>query len=184
MSVSPTRRLVLLLACTLLAGCASLLGPRQVDLPLAKLQAGIDKRFPFNNRVLDLLDIALSRPQLSLQEDTGRIALSMDADIAPPFSGRAWHGSLVLSGQLAADAQHNAIFLHDARVEHFHVDGIDPVHQRQLRKAGNVLIERLLRDTPLYTFRPGDLRYGGVQFIPTRISTTPQGLQVTLEPLR
>jgi hypothetical protein len=36
----------------------------------------------------------------------------------------------------------------------------------------------------VYTFRPDDLRYGGVQFVPTRLETAPGALFVTLEPVR
>jgi hypothetical protein len=175
---------LLLVAATLLAGCAGLLGPRQVDLPLYKLQAGLDKRFPFNNRILELFDIELTRPQLSIQAGSDRLALSMDASVSPPFTSQSWRGSLALSGRLVLDTSRNAVFLQDARVEHFDVEGIDGSRQRQVIKVGNVLMDRLVRDTPLYTFRPDDLRYGGVQFVPTRISTTSSGLQVTVEPAR
>jgi hypothetical protein len=37
---------------------------------------------------------------------------------------------------------------------------------------------------PVYTFHPEDLRYAGVQFIPTRLETAPGALFVTLEPAR
>jgi hypothetical protein len=179
------RRLcITLLACALLSACAGLIGPRQVELPLAKLQASLDKRFPFNNRVLELFDIELTRPQLSIAPGTDRVALAMDANIAPPFTSRSWRGSLALSGRLVVDAQRSAVFLADPRVERFDVEGIDPARQRHLIKAGNVLVDKLLRDQPLYTFRPGELHYGGVQFVPTRIATTPAGLQVTVEPAR
>lgn len=179
------KRLFLFLAAAiLLGGCAGLLGPRQVELPLYKLQASLDKRFPFNNRILELFDIELTRPQLSIQPGTDRLALSMEANIAPPFTSQSWHGSLMLSGRLAIDTLRNGVFLRDARVERFEVAGIDGARQRQVVKVGNILMDKLIVDTPLYTFRPDDLRYGGVQFVPTRISTTPSGLRVTLEPAR
>jgi len=37
---------------------------------------------------------------------------------------------------------------------------------------------------PVYTFEQKDLRYAGVQFVPTRIQTTRSGLVVTLEPAK
>ncbi len=39
-------------------------------------------------------------------------------------------------------------------------------------------------DMPLYHFRPEDLRYAGVQFVPTRISASARGLVVAVEPVR
>jgi hypothetical protein len=36
----------------------------------------------------------------------------------------------------------------------------------------------------VYSFRMEELRYAGVQFVPTRIATTESGLVVTLEPVK
>ena len=45
----------------LLAGCASLVGPRDVTIPIEKLQASLAARFPFQQRYLDVLDITACR---------------------------------------------------------------------------------------------------------------------------
>ena len=41
-----------------------------------------------------------------------------------------------------------------------------------------------MHETPIYTFKPDELRYAGVQFVPTRIQTTGNGLTVTFEPVK
>lgn len=174
----------LLLAGSLLASCAGMLGPRQIELPLDKLQAGMDRRFPLNNRVLELFEVQLTRPQLVLQPDTERIALTMDASVAPPFMRQAWTGSMAMSGRLYVDATRGAVFMGEPRVDRFVIDGIDETRQRQMSKVANVLVDQLIRDTPVYRFRPEDLRYAGVQFVPTRIATTGDALVVTVEPVR
>jgi hypothetical protein len=61
---------------------------------------------------------------------------------------------------------------------------MEPGRQRQLSKFANVLIGEVVTDMPVYSFRMEDLRYGGVQFVPTRITTTPNALVVTLEPAK
>jgi hypothetical protein len=172
-----------LLACAMLASCASLIGPREVEIPLHRLQEGIERRFPLDNRVLELLDIRLSRPQLSLP-GADRVALGMEAYVAPPFTNQSWTGSLALSGRLYLDAQRGAVLMNEARVDKFVIDGMDEARQRQLGKIANVLVGKVVRDVPVYTFRLEDLRYAGVQFVPTRITTTPRALVVTLEPQR
>jgi hypothetical protein len=174
----------LLLVSGVLAACASLVGPRQVDIPLHKLQAGLDRRFPLNNRALELFDIQLSRPQLSLLPDTERVALTMDAVVAPPFLKQSWSGRMALSGRLYVDAGRGAVMLADARVDQFAVDGMDEGRQRQFGKVANVLMGKVVHDVPVYSFRMEDLRYAGVQFVPTRISTRADALVVTLEPVR
>ena len=42
----------------------------------------------------------------------------------------------------------------------------------------------VVNDVPLYHFKPEDLTYAGVRFVPTRITTTPRGLLVSVEPAR
>ena len=175
---------VLVLAGGVLASCASLVGPRQVEIPLAKLQAGVDRRFPLNNRALELFDIQLSRPQLTLLAGSDRVSLAMDAYVAPPFMKQSWSGSLALSGRLYVDAARSAVLMADPHVDRFTIDGMDESRQRQLGKVANVLVGKVISDVPVYSFRMEDLRYAGVQFIPTRIATTPDALVVTLEPAR
>jgi hypothetical protein len=175
---------IILLACGLLAACASLVGPRQVEIPLYKLQAGLERRFPMNNRALDLLDIQLSRPQLSLLTGSDRVALNMDAVVAPPFIKQSWSGSLALSGRLYVDVGRGAVMMGEPHVDKFVVDGMDEARQRQMGKVANIMVNKVIRDVPVYNFRMEDLRYAGVQFVPTRITTTPEALVITLEPAR
>lgn len=174
----------IVLAAGVLAACASLVGPRQVEIPLYKLQAGLERRFPMNNRALELLDIQLSRPQLSLQSGSDRVALNMDAVVAPPFIKQSWSGSLALSGRLYVDLGRGAVMMGEPHVDKFVVDGMDETRQRQMGKVANILVNKLIRDVPVYNFRMEELRYAGVQFVPTRISTTPGALVITLEPAR
>ena len=172
-----------LLAATV-AGCASLIGPRQIEVPAARLQQSLERRFPLHNRVLELLDIELSRPQLTLVPGQDRVALTMDASVSPPFLKQSWSGSMTFSGRLAVDAARGAVFINDARIDSVHVDGVDEARQRQFAKVANLTMDKLVRDVPIYSFRPEDLRYGGVQFTPTRIATSANALVVTVEPAR
>ncbi len=175
---------VLALAGSLLASCASIIGPREIEVPVQKLQSGLEKRFPLNHRMLDLFEVALTRPQLAVQHDSGRVGITMDAMVAPAFMRRSWRGNMALSGRLYLDAARNAVLMGEPRVDRFQIDGVDDAGQRQIAKVANLLMEKVVADVPLYHFRPEELRYGGVQFIPTRITTTPRGLLVSVEPAR
>lgn len=168
----------------MLASCATFVGPRQVEIPMYKLQAGLDRRFPVDNRMLELFDVHLTRPQLAMLPQDNRVGLSMQAEIAPFFLRRAYTGAVAFSGQLYVDPYRGGVFMADPRVDRFDVDGVDPNTSRQLTKVANVLMDKVVRDTPVYSFRMEDLRYAGVQFVPTRIDTNSNGLVVTLEPMK
>lgn len=176
--------LIFTVSALLLASCATLLGPRNVEIPLAKLQQSLENRFPFNNRYLELLDISITNPRVTLQPDTNRILTSMDASIAPPFLQRSWKGSFAVSGNLKFDPSQNALVLGEPRVEQFAVDGLDPLYANQARKIGSLLAEQILQNAPLYTFQPDELRYGGTSFTLSKITTKPDGLVVTFEPAK
>jgi hypothetical protein len=173
-----------LLLIALLASCATMMGPREMEIPLARLQEAIANRFPFNNTYLELLDIRVINPRVALQPDTNRILTSMDASIAPPLTNRSWTGNFSVSGQLKFDPSRNALVLSEPRVETFNVSGLDPLYANQIGKVGRLIAEQLLKDIPLYTFRPEDVRYAGTAFNPTKITTKATGLVVTFEPAR
>jgi hypothetical protein len=168
----------------LLSGCSTLTGPRQVEIPLEKLQAGLDRRFPMDNRLFELLDLRLSHPRLSLMPETDRVAIGLEAYVAPPFMQQSYTGTLAVSGRLYVDAARGAVFMAEPRVDRFTLSGFDSSRQQQLAGAANKLMDKLVRDIPVYTFRMEDLRYAGIQFVPTRLVTTRSGLTVTLEPQR
>jgi hypothetical protein len=178
------KAMVALAACGLLASCASMTGPREVDLPLHKLQAGIDRRFPLDNRMLELFDVRLSSPQLSIQPDRDRVALTINADVSPFFARNTWGGSLALSGRLYVDPARQGIYLAEPRVDRLDIGGAELSGQRQVAKIANLVMDEVVRDMPVYSFRMEDLRYAGVQFVPTSIRTVPGGLRVTLEPAK
>lgn len=177
-------RILIVLAAVWLSACASLLGPRDVEFPLAKLQASLSSKFPFNNRYLALFDVNVSNPKLALQPDTNRILTMMDASIAPPFMRSAWQGSFTISSALQYDPARNAIVLVDPRMEQIEMAGIDPDYSRQIAKLGGLLAEEILNGATLYTVPPEQLRYAGVSFLPSKITARSDSLVVTFDPVK
>lgn len=168
----------------LLSACANLAGPRDVSIPLARLQAGVDKRFPLKNKAMELFDIQLSNPRLSLQPGTERVGLQLDASVAPPFIKQSWRGNVALSGRLSIDVARGAVFINDPRLDQVAIDGVDDARQQQFGKIANVLLNKAILDIPVYNFRLEDLRYAGVQFVPTSIRTTADAVIIHVEPVR
>jgi hypothetical protein len=167
-----------------LASCASLSGPRRVEISQAKLQAGLERRFPLRNRLLELFDVQLTVPRIAIQPESDRVALTLDMSVSPPFLRQSWSGSMTLSGHLYIDAARSGVYMADAHVDGFDIQGMDSVRAKDLGRAADVLMNQLVRDVPIYSFRMEDLRYAGTQFVPTRLDTIPGALVVTVEPAR
>lgn len=171
-------------ASAMLASCASLSGPRRVEIPQSRLQAGLERRFPLRNRLLELFDVQLTRPQLAILPESDHVALTMDVSVSPPFLRQSWAGVMTLSGHLYVDAARSGVFMADAHVDRFDIQGMEGARARDLGRAADVLMNQLVRDVAIYSFRTDDLRYAGAQFVPTRLDTIPGALVVTVEPQR
>ena len=181
-SLHSLRAAVALIACCLLASCAGMVGPRQIEVSQDRLQQSLDRRFPMHHRVLAVFDVELSHPQLAIEGDNDRVALTLDATVAPLLARQQWHGSMAISGRLVVDRARNAVYISDAHVDRFVFDGMDEGRQQQLASVANLLSEKTLKDMAVYTFKPEDLRYAGMQFMLTNISTRPGALVATVAP--
>lgn len=175
---------VVALGAVLLSGCASLMGSRQMDISAAQIEQALASQFPFNNRYLELLDVKVTNPRVSFQPDSNRILTNLDASVAPPFLNRSWLGNLAVSGQLAFDPNRRALVLAQPRVEAFNIQGLDPLYANQIQKVASLLAEQIFTQIPLYTLSPEQLRFGGINFNPSTITTRQNGLVVTFEPVR
>lgn len=178
------RRLLAITLLLCLGACAGLFGPREVSVPLSRLQNGLERKFPMSQHPLDLIDIRLSNPKLALQPDTNRLSATMNASVAPAFTKRIWRGTFTLSGTLELDQTRRAVILAQPQIDNITLDGIDPLVADQVARAAGILAGQILRESPLYTFGPEDFRAGGTNFVPTRIVTNRDGLVVTFEPSR
>lgn len=175
--------LLALCAC-LLSGCASLLGPREVSVPLSRLQNELNQRFPQNNRYLEVFDITLGQPRLVLLPEQNRVQFEFDVAIAPPLTSKRIAASLALSGSLRVDNQRHALMLADAKVERMQVDGVDAVVGRQFGKLGNFVVERIFKENPVMRFKEDDLRRAGVQYEPKSITVRSDALVIALDPVK
>lgn len=171
-------------ATAMLASCAGLSGPRQVEIPLEKLQASLGKHFPVRQRALSVFELQLANPQITTLRENDRIALSADLTVSPILVRQSWRGSLAISGRLVVDNVRHAVFLSDAQVDRFAVDGMGESQQRQIAGAANIVADKLIRDVPVYSYKPEDLRFAGIQFVPVSIRTTPSALVLVLEPAK
>ncbi|MES2831452.1 MAG: DUF1439 domain-containing protein [Pseudomonadota bacterium] len=167
-----------------LAGCATVAVPRQVTVTVEQLQQSLARKFPLNQRYLDLVNVKVSNPRLQLQPNTNRVTTTLDAAVSPVLATRQMTGSFTLSGVPAIDTARNAVVLREPRMEKLTLDGVDEALTLQLAKIGDALAQKILADVPIHQFDPAQLRLAGVQYIPTLITTTPQAIMVTFEPMK
>jgi hypothetical protein len=184
----PRRRLILiawLLALfAVLGGCASLIGPRTIVVSEAQLQDLIARRFPFSNRFLQVLDVNVAMPRLSLRSESERIAVELQVQTSDRFLKTPYTGTLTLTCGLRFEPGDNTIRFSQVRVERFEIEGAPEPLRRNLGALGSFLTEQLLEGRVIYTLRPKDLEAAqGRGYRPGSIRVTARGVEITLDPI-
>ena len=174
--------LMSLMLLALLSGCASLLPPQEIEIPLSRLQQSVQKNFPFNARYFDLFEVSLSRPVLSLQPASDRLVLALEARVQAPLIKTPWQGELLLSGGLRIDPLRRAVILTEPRLENIRLDPATATYTSRFARLGSQLAEDLIGEKVLYTFAPDAFVVAGKRFVPTGITTRKNSLVVSFEP--
>jgi hypothetical protein len=168
-----------LLLLTLLSGCASLLPPQEIEIPLSRLQKSIEKKFPYTERYFSLLDVTLSNPVLSTQPAADRMLIALDAQVLPPLIKTPWQGELLVSGSLRIDPVRRVVLLTEPRLENIKLDAATGSYTSRVARLGKQLAEDLIGETVLYTFAPDAFVVAGKRFVPTGITTRKDSLVVS-----
>jgi hypothetical protein len=169
----------------LLAACASLMGPRTVEISREELTEKLGKQFPTTKRVMKLLDVTAALPRLDLIEDSNRIGMTFDLTAKELLFEQSYKGTVGLSFGLRYEPSDLTIRLKDVRIEQINVEGLPPVYQRALTNLGAQLVEDQLQDYPIHHFKPEDLRSAdrmGYQVGDIKVTKNSLGIQLVPRP--
>ena len=152
----------------------------EYTLTRQEIQAHIDKKFPLQMRYSGLFEVRLADPQLTLMAASNRVALAADVHIRNPIAKpHQVQGVLALSSGLKFDPATNAIRLNQPTADRVELQGLDGPNAQQLQNIGAMVVQELLRDYALYTFKPEDLRRFGKTFEPGAITVLDDGIKVS-----
>lgn len=125
-------------------------GPRNVTLTQADLQRLIERQFPHQRRVLELIDVTVARPTLRLLPERNRVGTELDLSATERLSGRTVRGSLALDYALRFEPADASVRMTQVQVQEARLDlGGGPLSGSGAR-VGALLAERLLDDFVLY----------------------------------
>ena len=175
--------LAITVAAGLAAGCASLLGPRTVEISREELTDKLGKQFPATKRVMRLLDVTAALPRLDMIADSNRVGVTFDLTAKELLFNQEYKGTVGLSFGLRYEPSDLSIRLKDVKIEQVHVEGLPPAYQRALTNLGGQVAEDQLQDFPVHHFKPEDLRSADrMGYQVGDISVTKTGLAVKLTP--
>ena len=178
------------LTMTSLIGCASLKPqPKTLMVSEARLMQLINSQFPFNNKMLEVLDVGVSSPKISFDAANNRINTALDLNVAGSgivglLTKREYKGGIDLSYGLRFEPSDNSVRMTDVKLNKLNVDGAPDVMERPLSRLGLALAQKLLSEQVLYKVSAQDLEAAkGWGYKPGAFKIAPGGLAITLDPI-
>jgi hypothetical protein len=132
-----------------LAGCA-VLDATSVTLSESDLQRLLEREFPRQQRVMELLDVSLSKPSLRLVPERNRIATALDLSASERLSGRMLRGGLAIEHSLRYEPSDATLRLAHVKVDSLRLDLAGTPLSGQVARLGGLVVERLLDDFVIY----------------------------------
>jgi hypothetical protein len=173
-----------------LIGCAAIKPqPKTLMVSESKLQQLISGQFPFNSKMLEVLDVGVSSPKISFDAANNRINTSLDLNVVGSgivglLTKREYKGGIDLSYGLRFEPSDNSVRMTDVKVGKLNVDGAPELMERPISRLGVALAQRLLSDQVLYKVSAQDLEAAkGWGYKPGAFKIAPGGLAITLDPI-
>lgn len=164
-----------------LPGCAGWLGPPRIVLGPAEITRSLQRQFPQERRLLDVLDVAVGVPQIRLLPLQNRVAALVDLNVRERILGGRWSGQLDFDAALRWDAPLRTLRLAEPRVLDLRLArGAANEPRAPGERLGAALAERLLDGLALYVMpseRAEQLRQWGVA--PDGVTVTARGVEIT-----
>ena len=185
MSEPRCRRLLLLSATALLAGCASLAGPRTVEVSQAELLEAMAGQFPLRLGLNERFELVAVSPRLRSLPDENRLATEVDLGIAPGLGGRTLSGTVGFSYGLRYEPGDRTVRMTGLRIDRLDLGRDGNLLRLQGAGLATLLAEELLDDLVVYRLRPEDVRrLDASGYEPGEVRATSRGLAITFVPRR
>lgn len=180
--MSAMKRLFAVLVLLVLAGCASILGGRTVNVTGTEIQEKLNEKLAIPISLLKIFDVNLSNSLVTFDQSTGRMHTAMDANLSSALFNEKLSGQLGISGKLRFDAATSSIVLDAPKVENINFDGASDKYNDLLSALAKTVGGDRLNGLTLYKVKPGDLTVGSTKYLPKDLQVTNNGLQITLSP--
>jgi len=187
--VAPTRRGFLLMAAAAmgitvsLAACAASTFPfipSHYTFSQQQVQEAVQRKFPYQRTISQVFQVQLANPVVGFLPDTNRVSIRLVAHLASPFLQEPVDGVFTLSSELAYDEASKSVVLKSPNVDSVNVSGGAQAYTQQINAAAALLATQLLTNYPIYTFKPDQLQFAGVNYEPGTITILTNGIRVQI----
>ena len=159
-------------------------GSKTYTIAQDQLQATIGKRFPYQQKLADVLDLKIMSPRLALLPDMNRIGTELDLNLLERIGGRSYTGTMMLDYGLRFERADNSVRMTGVRVSSVRLNDVPEPFNGAISRHMPRMAEQLLNNYALHTFSEQDMSLvSGLGFETGEIKVTPKGLRVTLDPM-
>ena len=164
-------------------GCAGLGGPRTVSVSESELTLLLARQFPLERKVLEVIDLQVTNPQLHLLPDRNRVGTELDVFALDRLFGTRAQGHLALDYALRFEPADHTIRMSQVRVRDLTLDsGSNSLHGAAQR-IGTLVAEEMLENLPLYKMKPNLAdQMERLNMVAGPVIVTAQGIQMTVSP--
>jgi hypothetical protein len=147
-----------------------------------ELQAQIAKRFPLQQRYAEIFTVGLRDPQLGLDANANRAAITAVLSIASPLLRPSTvEGVVSVSSALKYDAPARALRLDQPKAERLELQGVSGRDAERLQQIGALVAQELLQGQALRTFTAEELTVGRKTYEIGDITVQQDGIKVELK---
>lgn len=146
-----------------------------------ELQQALSEKFPRNVGDRNTIQMQLSNPVLSLDAAQNRFVIALDTVIAGPLLQKPIHGAITVSSSIQYDPNRLAVTLLNPSIDKTVFTDVDSQTNQQISLFSNMLVQQLLNNYAVYTFKPEQLKFAGQSYQPTSITVEPDQIKVQMK---
>jgi len=166
-----------------LGGCADLLGTHVVSFSESQIVLLLAKQFPMERKVLEVIDLSVSNPQVHLLPESNRIGTELDVAALDRLFGSQAQGHVKLDYGLRFQASDHTIRMTEVRVRELTVSSGANMLHGAAQRMGSLVAENMLENLVLYKMKPAQAdEMDRLNLEASPITVTAQGIQMTIAP--
>ncbi len=169
----------------LLSGCASLLGTHDIDISESQLTLLLARQFPMERKVLEVIDLNITNPQIELMPQANRVGTELDVTALDRLFGSTAMGHVKLDYGLRFQASDHTIRMTQVRVRELTLSSGSDKLRGAAQRIGGLVAENALENLVLYRMKPAQAdEMDRLNLVASPITVTAQGLHMSVSPRR
>ncbi len=167
----------------LLSGCASMIGTHDVDISESQLTLLLARQFPMERKVLEVIDLNITNPQIELMPQANRVGTELDVTALDRLFGSSAMGHVKLDYGLRFESSDHTIRMTQVRVRELTLSSGSNNLRGAAQRIGGLVAENALENLVVYRMKPAQAdEMDRLNLVASPITVTPRGLHMTVSP--